>query len=234
MTAAVALDERGGRVETWLRWASDPRVLGTILAVVGLPLRSTRAQSLFGGPDVSWQFGVSLAHTEGLHFGRDLVFTYGPLSFLSVPNDVYLLGAVLGVLYLLLAGAAFYYLFVRWLAELVPPVAVIAIAVVCMVVWSGVVNGTPEMVVAAAALGGLWALHPERRAAGMAAWIAPTLGVAGRAADAREVQHRPRVPRSRRPGGGVGQPSARTGVGGAGIVRRRSRGAVAGQRPGPR
>jgi hypothetical protein len=37
------------------------------------------------GPDASWMAGLYMAHGEGLQFGRDIVFTYGPLGFLEVP-----------------------------------------------------------------------------------------------------------------------------------------------------
>jgi hypothetical protein len=35
------------------------------------------------GVDASWQAGLELAQEQGLHFGRDIVFTYGPLGFLT-------------------------------------------------------------------------------------------------------------------------------------------------------
>jgi hypothetical protein len=37
------------------------------------------------GADPSWEAGLVLARSKGLAFGRDLVFTYGPLGFLSHP-----------------------------------------------------------------------------------------------------------------------------------------------------
>ena len=38
------------------------------------------------GLDPSWVLGINLAHVQGLAMGRDLVWTYGPLAFLSIPN----------------------------------------------------------------------------------------------------------------------------------------------------
>jgi hypothetical protein len=35
------------------------------------------------GIDASWQAGLALAQEHGLHFGSDIVFTYGPLGFLT-------------------------------------------------------------------------------------------------------------------------------------------------------
>ena len=37
------------------------------------------------GVDASWNAGLAMAVEQGLHFGRDVVFTYGPLGFLSTP-----------------------------------------------------------------------------------------------------------------------------------------------------
>jgi len=44
----------------------------------------------FGPPgiDPGWQWAVNTAHDAGHVFGRDIVFTYGPLAFLMVPMDV--------------------------------------------------------------------------------------------------------------------------------------------------
>ncbi len=36
-------------------------------------------------PDSSWKAGLVMAHAHGLRFGRDLVFTYGPLGFVGHP-----------------------------------------------------------------------------------------------------------------------------------------------------
>ncbi len=38
------------------------------------------------GLDPSWVLGINHAHVQGLVMGRDLVWTYGPLGFLSIPN----------------------------------------------------------------------------------------------------------------------------------------------------
>ena len=46
------------------------------------PFMTVRASP---GLDSSWQLGLQLAASRGLDFGHDLVFTYGPLSFLLEP-----------------------------------------------------------------------------------------------------------------------------------------------------
>jgi hypothetical protein len=56
--------------------------LATILLLTTWPLSLVLPQ---GGPDASWQAGLYLAVEHGLQFGRDFVFTYGPLGFLHAP-----------------------------------------------------------------------------------------------------------------------------------------------------
>ncbi|HWB69651.1 MAG TPA: hypothetical protein VG518_06705, partial [Solirubrobacterales bacterium] len=61
--------------------ASTP-VLGAALGILTWPLVSILPAS---GPDPSWLAGLYMAHGEGLQFGKEIVFTYGPLGFLQSP-----------------------------------------------------------------------------------------------------------------------------------------------------
>lgn len=38
------------------------------------------------GIDHSWQTGLNIAFTRGMQFGKDIVFTFGPLGFLFIPS----------------------------------------------------------------------------------------------------------------------------------------------------
>lgn len=58
------------------------------------------------GLDPSWITGLNLARGSGLHFGRDLVFTYGPLGFLDVPEAVSRLNMVGALGFSAVAAAA--------------------------------------------------------------------------------------------------------------------------------
>ena len=40
------------------------------------------------GLDYSWMAGINFARYSGLVFGRDIMFTYGPLGFVLVPVDI--------------------------------------------------------------------------------------------------------------------------------------------------
>jgi hypothetical protein len=66
------------RLPAWWR-----RPAALVVACVTFP-----AQQLVpaAGVDASWQAGLALAHGHGLHFGSDIVFTYGPLGFLTAPQ----------------------------------------------------------------------------------------------------------------------------------------------------
>ena len=66
-----------------------------------------------GGLDPSWHGALYMATERGMHFGTQLVFTFGPLGFLSVPELWYrgLATAALafqGALHLLLCVALVY------------------------------------------------------------------------------------------------------------------------------
>jgi hypothetical protein len=56
-----------------------------LIALLSNPVRSYRVSA---GTDASWAYGINYAHATGLIFGRDLVFTYGPLAWLAAPMDV--------------------------------------------------------------------------------------------------------------------------------------------------
>ena len=56
--------------------------LGLAVAILTWPIISIVPST---GVDPSWMAGLYMAHGEGLQYGRDIVFTYGPLGFLEVP-----------------------------------------------------------------------------------------------------------------------------------------------------
>jgi hypothetical protein len=64
--------------------AGWPLILVVALVAVALswPFRTLPAFTM----DVSWQVGLHQAAAQGLRFGQDLVFTYGPLGFLAWPT----------------------------------------------------------------------------------------------------------------------------------------------------
>jgi hypothetical protein len=72
--AAQALE----RVPVWVRWAA----LVVVLLAVTWPFGSPVPRP---GTDRSWQIGLALAFSRGLVFGRDIIFTYGPLGFTVHP-----------------------------------------------------------------------------------------------------------------------------------------------------
>lgn len=58
-------------------------VIGAAITVLAWPIAYRPIQT---GLDPSWRQGLHMAAADGLRFGSDLVFTYGPLGFLSLPS----------------------------------------------------------------------------------------------------------------------------------------------------
>jgi len=90
--------------------------------------------------DDSWRVGLSLALARGLVFGRQIVFTFGPLGLVSAPRAV-----TAGTLTLALAGAAAMQLALVAIALHVlrrrfswPIAALVTLLGVSIVIWAGV------------------------------------------------------------------------------------------------
>jgi hypothetical protein len=71
--AVRAIETAGG--STW--------VLAAFVTWLSLPPVDLHPEA---GLDPSWGAGMALAHLQGLHFGTDILFTYGPLGFLAYPG----------------------------------------------------------------------------------------------------------------------------------------------------
>jgi hypothetical protein len=59
-----------------------------LLAAIALFSNPIRYYRVSAATDASWAYGINYAHAAGLVFGRDVVFTYGPLAWLAAPMDV--------------------------------------------------------------------------------------------------------------------------------------------------
>ena len=87
-------------------------LVGLVVAIAGwdeLPLAQTAA-----GLDTSWNAGLSMAAEEGLQWGREVVFTFGPLGYLKHPTLWYDGTGTLAIAYAFvtrvgLAGALWYF-----------------------------------------------------------------------------------------------------------------------------
>ena len=87
---------------TWQRTASrvltSTPFLGILIAFLSWPISGLDPSY---GLDESWNAAVNLATWESLNFGDDLIFTYGPLGFLAVPQLYYGSYAVLATAYVM-------------------------------------------------------------------------------------------------------------------------------------
>jgi hypothetical protein len=69
-----------------LRWPFERRFATSIFlaSILALTTWSIRFDAPAAGLDQSWQAGLFMAAHQGLGFGTDVIFTYGPLGFLGV------------------------------------------------------------------------------------------------------------------------------------------------------
>ena len=86
-----------------VRVVTSSWLLGAVIGVVTFPLKTLEPG---GGTDSSWVAALHLAADRGLDFGTDIVFTYGPLGFLTVPRLQFVWTAALGVAYMLAVQVA--------------------------------------------------------------------------------------------------------------------------------
>ncbi len=94
--AALREDPRARSAALWLALP---------LAIMLLCWRELPLQPSYGegaGLATSWEAGMHMALHEGITFGRHLMFTYGPLGFLSVPTLFYGDTGTIAVLYAVL------------------------------------------------------------------------------------------------------------------------------------
>ncbi len=86
--------------------APNPSARATALAAAAVALLAWRVGMNPPGPglDPSWNAGLAMAAEEGLQFGNEIVFTYGPLGFLQ---SQYIWFSDLGVLAFLFSAALY-------------------------------------------------------------------------------------------------------------------------------
>ncbi len=117
--------------------------LGAVALVVAVTVFSwpvVASLSATASFDDSWRVGLSLALARGLAFGRQIVFTFGPLGLVTVPRAV-----TGGTLTLALAGAAVMQLaLVAIVLHLLrrlfswPVAALVTLLGVSIIIWAGV------------------------------------------------------------------------------------------------
>ncbi len=67
----------------WIRKHGADLALGTLIALVTWPVLNTPPSI---GLDASWKVGLHMAAQDGMSFGSDILFTFGPLGFLGDPQ----------------------------------------------------------------------------------------------------------------------------------------------------
>ena len=162
-TAAELVPERrraqaAGAAAAALRWARRWAVSTPVLAlgvwIVAAPLVPLGPS---GGTDGSWITALHLARHDGLDFGSQIAYTYGPLGFLTVPRVYYQGQAVAGWLYVVIA---YYALAVTVLAAArrTMPVLVAVVVTVAALECFRIVSPDEQTQFAVVAMTALWAL----------------------------------------------------------------------------
>ena len=93
--ARAAPPALAGRVAIRRVLTSSP-FLGAVTAILTWPVLTLVPT---GNLEESWHAGLYLANQQGVHFGSDLAFTYGPLGFLDYPELYYTWPTRLSLLY---------------------------------------------------------------------------------------------------------------------------------------
>ncbi|HXR59813.1 MAG TPA: hypothetical protein VN732_00630 [Solirubrobacterales bacterium] len=87
------------RIKRLLAPSPSPRAIALAGLAVALLCWRVGINAPGAGLDASWNGGLAMAAHEGLGFGRELVFTYGPLGFLGSPYVWYSQQGVLAFLF---------------------------------------------------------------------------------------------------------------------------------------
>lgn len=136
--AATSLALTAARRARTRRYA---RPAGVLVLVVALAILTWPITSVLAAPglDNSWGVGLSLAIARGLAFGRQVVFTYGPLGLVATPRAVTGGTLILGLLGAAAIQLALVAVVLRVLRERLPwPIAaVITLLGVSVIVTTG-------------------------------------------------------------------------------------------------
>ena len=178
----IGLEERlassGRRLTPWAhrvaRVVGSTWVLGPVLAYVTFPLRTLATG---GGTDGSWVTALHLAAQQGLQWGTQVVFTYGPLGYLTVPRLIDRGLAIQGVAYVCIVHLALTIALLAAARRTFPlPIALVVAAIAAKAMY---VNGESAQTAAAvfvfaACVAVLRASVPVR-----ARWWLPLVAVGG-------------------------------------------------------
>src|SRR6266849_2358442 len=79
-TVCVSL---GGALSLPRRWLA-----GALLVIVAVLTVPGSYGAIGTGLDPSWVWGINAFRPAGFRFGRDVIFSYGPLGYLTRPLDI--------------------------------------------------------------------------------------------------------------------------------------------------
>jgi hypothetical protein len=143
------------------------RIPAWIAGWLALAVTSWPVLGITAGPglDPSWRIALHMAASRGLDFGREVVFTYGPLGFLSQPVFVTPTTGLAALLFVFVAHLGLCAVMLRSLLRTAPPVvAIVAVGAIMSVVAAlriGFPLMAPEYVVVGVFFLAVWMIERE-------------------------------------------------------------------------
>lgn len=128
---AVAAPSAWARFDTWARTPAGAVVSVALVVLLAWPSVLVPVGS---GVDAGWLIALRFAWFQGLEFGRDVVYTHGPLGFLNQPFVIDTRLAVLSIVAGLIAFVVLATATVVVLRRAMSPLAAVAVAVVVLTV----------------------------------------------------------------------------------------------------
>jgi len=89
--------ERRGWRDRALRWGASTPFLAAVIALLAWPIHDFEAVG--AGTDLTAIITLHMATERGLNYGTEVIFTYGPLGFLTLPKLSYPLVGALSLIY---------------------------------------------------------------------------------------------------------------------------------------
>lgn len=163
------------RLPSW-RGVAGSRPVRIVAAGFAVALLSWRLGMVSPGPglDASWNGGLAMAVEQGLDFGSDVVFTYGPLGFLNNPFVWFGDLSVLAFLYLSILHVGLCVGLVWVLARRLPLLVSAALAFLALTLS---ILFEPALLVPVIAC--VWLLERERSPRALDAFVVAAAGFAG-------------------------------------------------------
>jgi hypothetical protein len=140
-----------------LRLRAPILVAAGLLTLLAWPLGTQRIET---GVDSSWKAALHMAAHDGLVFGRDVAFTYGPLGFLTSPDLYFSSTGLIAIAVHVAVAGVLSYVVLRLLNTAVPLLLCVVVAApILMILNPLLVGSTPLLPYSCFVVAALWAFR---------------------------------------------------------------------------